>query len=129
MTKLKKLDELVKTGEAVRLLSRADKLRIAADAFLPTLDVQYRTIRGVEDFDLKKLRSLKTGGTVLQPVRKALGEAGVHVNGTVGSLMDALEIDQEQLHTAVCWCHEESDHMTGRLANARFAAFADGSLG
>lgn len=128
LTKPVDLARLEAEGQAQRVFTLRQKREIAAYAYRRrwwhVVQMGYRTIKGVEHLKLETLRALKTGGTVLEPAQKALVKAGVPVGETVGEFMDALSITQDELHHAVCWCHEQSSYMTGSLAQARFSDLA-----
>ncbi|MDB5238637.1 MAG: hypothetical protein JWM46_907 [Candidatus Kaiserbacteria bacterium] len=98
---------------ALTPLTRARKLEIAAEGIRSRGDIDYKTIRKIEDMTLEVVMALPVAGTVFQPIANALTANDCPTDNTVGAVMKTLELDQGQVHSIACACHENSEHMTG----------------
>ncbi len=85
-------------------LTREEKLEIIAKAYDRLKGCNLRTIYGIEDGDENRLREVSTVGTVFEEAVKALSEAGIPTNQTLGDLMNNSALTRTELHLAACGC-------------------------
>ena len=104
-------------------LSVDDRRALVVAALRAKGKQRFKTMRSIELMTLPNLRTLPTAGTVLQVAVDALNVAGVTTGSTAGSVMDVLNLNQEQLDHGVCHCVNGAE-MTGNRAAENFAKFA-----
>jgi hypothetical protein len=113
----------VVVSEVPHRLSRDNLRALVVAKFRQQGDVPLQTLHDVEHMPLQCLRAVKTSGTVLDVPAKAMEEAGIPTDGTVGSVMDVLGLSHDDIHNAFCWCVSGAE-ITGAQAAERFAGFA-----
>lgn len=127
MTKVQERTAVQATATVAPPYTRSQILRIAASAFAAQPLQQYYTINDVERPNLAELRVLSVDNTVLEPINTALAASAVVTDGTVGGIMDALQVDQKQLHNLICFCHEKTGVMSGESIAFRLNELAGSS--
>ena len=124
MTKIQDLDVLQTTGQVRPVpLTRAQLLEHVAQHFDRHANKLYKAPLQIEDMTMETLRAMSVEGNIFGEVEKALGTAGVPATATMGGVMDALGIDEDQAHKFACNCHSET--MEGKLAAIRLRAIAN----
>ena len=58
----------------------------------------------IEHLDRETLRARRIAGSVLEPIAGRLEEYGHAIDGTVGSIMDALKLTRMGIHAIACGC-------------------------
>jgi hypothetical protein len=79
---------------------------------------RFTAIPDIEGTDEAKFAMLPTAGTILEPAVNALTAAGVHVEPTMGGLMNALGLSQQEVHELACECH--GAEVSGAVMEYRF---------
>ena len=102
-------------------LTAARKREIVVAAFTAFGRKKLPTPRDIERVTEQILRRTTTDRTILSIAVTALLDAGVEAEATVGSLMNHLEMNQDEMNRAVCFCHNGAK-MNGTTAARRFAA-------
>ncbi len=81
------------------------------------------TLHGTEYQDEGTLRAMSIRGSpILVLVHQMLLESGIQTNGTVGSIMQALDLSRSDVNKLICCRH--GCEITGKLAGERFAKLA-----
>ncbi len=93
--------------EAKTILATSPKqrLEVVAQWFDRNANRHFKTLHRVEDMTPEVLRALSASGTLFESISGALLEAGVKVDNTVGSIMGALDLSQENVNYIACFCH------------------------
>jgi len=88
-----------------------------------TAMVSLGTLHGTEYQDEGTLRAMSIRGSpILVLVHQMLLESGIQTNGTVGSIMQALDLSRSDVNKLICCRH--GCEITGKLAGERFAKLA-----
>ncbi len=114
---------LQSTGQArpvTKTFTRKELLTLAADGVQGDVR-QHLNPRNLEHGPLFLLRMRSTNSTSLAPVVAALQAAGVKVKPTIGSLMQVLGLDREDLHDVFCYCHAEYSNGASIATHLRMA--------
>ena len=70
---------------------------------------------------LNELRQTKVADTPFALADQVLSDEGVATDGTIGGMMDAIDISKDDVHALVCYCH--GGEVSGEGAPGVGAAF------
>lgn len=113
------------TAPAVDTPSRLELLDSVAATFDKMETVTFDALYGIEFQEEPELRATIIAGssTFFEHVATALGDAGIPTDGTMGGIMDALDLSHAEVHALGCCC--EGDEITGAIAASSFRRLPD----
>lgn len=110
---------------AVDTPSRRELLDSVAATFDKMETVTFGALYGIEFLQESELRATIIAGssTFFEHVAAAIGDAGLPTDGTMGGVIDALDLSHAEVHALGCHC--EGDEITGAIAASRFRRLPD----
>jgi len=122
MTDHKKLREALASGTALPVpMTRKQLLQHITDHFAAQANRRFKAPLELEHMELKDLRAAPIAGTIFGEVATALGTAGIATDSTMGSIMDPLKFEQNDMHS-FCGCHHPE--IDGKTASFIFGAYS-----
>ncbi len=104
--------------QAVAMSAEKKRLLDVAQYFADRGEQRFASPRGVEHIPLAELQATPTRSGVYKALENALWETGTRVGSTVGDVMTAFGIDEKQLHTTLCFCHNGESVAAMHLATS-----------
>lgn len=102
--------------QPVAISVEKQRLLDVAQYFADRGEQRFASPHGVEHISLAELQATPTNTGVYKALENALWETGTRVGSTVGDVMTALGIDEKQLHTTLCYCHNGESVAAQHLA-------------
>lgn len=125
MTHHQSLTQLATSATVRPVLMRTQLLISIAQMFREqSYTLHYRHLVEVENMDEERVRAIKTASTPFAAVEKHLAGLGYPIDGTVGSIMDTVELSKDDVHDIACYCHTTQTFVNAWALSARFHSLA-----
>jgi len=110
VTGQQKVAALAKAGQTFPIKpveNYTHELEAIAKMFERKRRTRFKPLWGVENMDPATLKATPTYGRVLDPVVEKLNALGIPTKSTVGSVMQNLDLTQDEVHNLACYCLDE----------------------
>ena len=115
------------SAPVAKVLTRQELLVACSQAFAGRATDPFKTLVQVEKMDPDVLRGAETAGTAFEIVEGVLVAHNFNVDGTVGRIMDAVPMNQSEVHYFACSCNHGAV-MTGERAKLNLEYLANNRL-